>query len=335
MVSMKDIAGKCGVSVATVSKALNGHSDISDETKKLISDTARQMGYFPNSSARALKTKRTYNIGVLFVDEGQSGLTHDYFARVLDSFKRYAEHNGYDITFINSQSREHMTYLEHSRYRGVDGVVIACVDFDNKDVVDLINSDLPIVTIDHVFNNRTSVVSDNIGGMRELITYVHGKGHHRIAYIYGDDTSVTQNRVASYYNTLKSFGEEVNDNYLLESTYRNPAKASELTKRLLKLKDRPTCIIYPDDYSCIGGLNAIEEMGLSVPEDVSVAGYDGLYVSQIIDPKLTTIQQDTAEIGRIAAEELIKLIEDPRSTLIEKIVVPGKVLEGNSVGVNA
>lgn len=332
MVSMKDIAAKCGVSVATVSKALNNHSDISDETKKMISDTAKSMGYFPNSSARALKTKRTYNLGVLFVDEGNSGLTHDYFANVLDSFKRYAEKNGYDITFINAQVRNNMTYLEHSRYRGVDGVVIACVDFYDKDVIDLVNSDLPIVTIDHVFDNRISVVSDNIGGMRDLIKFVYDKGHRKIAYIYGDNTAVTQNRVASYYNTMKSLGVEVNDEFLCESSYRNPKKAAEITKKLMSQKDRPTCIIYPDDYSCIGGLNAISEMGLSVPGDVSVAGYDGLYVSQIIDPKLTTIAQDTTEIGRIAAEELIKLIEDPRATLIEKILVPGNVLQGKSVG---
>ena len=90
--------------------------------------------------------------------------------------------------------------------------------------------------------------------------------------------------------------------------------------------------MYPDDYSCIGGLNAIAELGLSVPEDVSIAGYDGIYVSQILDPKLTTYAQDASEIGRIAAEQLIRLIEDPKSTLIEKIVVPGKVLDGKSVG---
>ena len=91
MVSMKDIAAACGVSVATVSKALNDHSDIGEETKQHIKEVAKEMGYSPNSLARALKTNRTYNIGVLFVDEAQSGLTHDYFSLVLDSFKRTVE----------------------------------------------------------------------------------------------------------------------------------------------------------------------------------------------------------------------------------------------------
>ncbi len=330
MVSLKDIADQCSVSVATVSKALNNHSDIGEDTKRIIKETAERLGYHPNSSARALKTKRTANIGVLFVDEGRSGLTHDYFAKVLDSFKRVSEVSGYDITFINATSQQ-MTYLEHSRYRGVDGVVIACVDFDDRDVIDLVNSELPVVTIDHVFDNRISVVSDNIGGMRALVEYVHSLGHERIAYIYGDDTAVTRNRVASYYNALSGLGIETDDNYTIASAYRNPKLAAKYTKQLLALKKRPTCILYPDDYSAIGGLNAIEEAGLTVPDDISVVGYDGLYVSQIIHPKLTTYEQNTEEIGRIAAKSLIRLIRDPKSTLIEKIQVSGKIIEGASV----
>lgn len=331
MVSMKDIAAKCKVSVATVSKALNDHSDIGEDTKLLIKTTAKEMGYYPNSSARALKTKRTYNLGVLFVDEARSGLTHDYFANVLDSFKRFAESHGYDITFINSQPRNSMTYLEHSRYRGMDGVCIACVNFSNKDVLDLIQSDLPVVTIDHVFDNRISIVSDNIGGMRDLVEYVVNNGHKKIAYIHGDDTAVTRNRIASFINSLNRLGISSSDDYVIASAYRNPEMAYKCTKELLNMKEKPTCIIYPDDYSAIGGLNALKEMGLSVPEDISIAGYDGLYISQIINPKLTTIKQDTEEIGKTAARELIRLIEDPKSTLIEKIVIPGNVLFGESV----
>ena len=330
MVSMKDIAAKCGVSVATVSKALNNHSDIGEDTKRTICEMAQSMGYFPNSSARALKTKRTYNIGVLFVDEGQSGLTHDYFSHVLDSFKKYAEGSGYDITFINAQSHK-MTYLEHSRYRGVDGVVIACVDFSDPDVIDLINSDLPVVTIDHVFDSRISVVSDNIGGMRELVQYIYDAGHRKVAYIYGDNTAVTKNRLASFYNSLKSLGVEVPEEYTIESAYRNPDRAAQCTRKLLSLKDRPTCIIYPDDYSAIGGLTELRMQGVNVPDEMSIVGYDGLYVSQIINPKLATYSQNTDEIGKIAAKSLIRLIKDQKSTLIEKIVVPGQIIEGDSV----
>ena len=122
MVSMKDISAACGVSVATVSKALNDHKDISEKTKELVRQTAKDMGYFPNSAAQALKTNRTYNLGVLFVDKAMSGLTHDYFSFVLDSFKRNAEKHGYDITFINcsKKGKNRMSYLEHAKHRGFD-----------------------------------------------------------------------------------------------------------------------------------------------------------------------------------------------------------------------
>ena len=139
------------------------------------------MGYLP-TQRRALKTNRTYNLGVLFVDERQSGLTHEYFSAVLDSFKVEAEKRGYDITFINHNiSGRSMTYLEHCHYRSVDGVVIACVNFYDPQVVELVNSDVPVVTIDHVFNNRMAVLSDNVAGLKALVKQAWACGHRRIA----------------------------------------------------------------------------------------------------------------------------------------------------------
>lgn len=102
MVSLKDIAKKCGVSTATVSKALNDQKDIGESTKARIRETAKEMGYFPNSAARALKTKRSYSLGVLFEEEAGSGLKHEYFSSVLNGFKTQAESQGYDITFLNT-----------------------------------------------------------------------------------------------------------------------------------------------------------------------------------------------------------------------------------------
>ncbi|MBR1724967.1 MAG: LacI family DNA-binding transcriptional regulator, partial [Ruminococcus sp.] len=101
MVSLKDISARCNLSVATVSKALNDHKDVSAATKERKIKTAKEMGYFPNSQARALKTNRTFNLGVMFTDEAGRGLTHEFFAKVLNSFKTEAEQLGYDITFIN------------------------------------------------------------------------------------------------------------------------------------------------------------------------------------------------------------------------------------------
>lgn len=332
MVSMKDIAVKCGVSVATVSKALNGYTDISAEKREEIERTANELGYLPNSSARALKTKRTYNLGILFADKARSGLTHDYFASIMDSFKVTAEERGYDITFTNCNlTGRSMNYYEHCRYRGLDGVVAACIDFYTPEAQELIRSDLPVVTIDHVFDGRIAVVSDNVKGMKDLVTYVCSQGHKKIAYIHGLDSSTTRARLSSFYRTLAEFGIDIPDIYVREAAYRDSEATERITNELLDLPEPPTCILYPDDFAALGGINAIRERGMKIPEDISIAGYDGITIARVLEPKLTTIHQDTKTIGKRAAEELINLIERPKITLVEKIVVEGRLLHGNSV----
>ena len=334
MVSMKDISSACGVSVATVSKALNNHEDVGAETKRRIREVAKQMGYFPNSAAKALKTNRTQNLGVLFEEDDHSGLTHDYFACVLDSLKSAAEERGYDITFINScRTRPNrMSFLEHCRYRGFDGVIIVCVNFLDPEVLELVNSDIPTVTIDHLFNNTCAIMSDNVKGMRDLLHYIYDMGHRRIAYIHGTDSSVAQRRLASFYKTVAELGLDIPDEYILPAAYRDTKAAYAATEKLLDLKQKPTCILYPDDFACYGGINAISERGMRVPDDVSVAGFDGIRIARHIEPKLTTLKQDTELLGRRAAEKVISLIEQPKTTLIEQIVVEGEVYVGNSVG---
>ena len=113
--------------------------------------------------------------------------------------------------------------------------------------------------IDHICDGRISVVSNNIQGMEELVTYIYKKGHRKIAYIHGDDTSVTKNRLGSFYRTLQRLGIEEPDEYVKPSFYRDADLAGERTGELLDLKDPPTCILYPDDYAAMGGINEIRE----------------------------------------------------------------------------
>lgn len=333
MASLKDISMACGVSIATVSKALNNHKDIGEETKERIRQVAREIGYFPDSAAKALKTNRTYNLGVLFVDDSQSGLTHDYFANVLDSFKRTAEQKSYDITFINCcKTRSgRMSYLEHSRYRRFDGVVIACVNFNDPEVEELVGSTIPVVTIDYIFNGKSAVLSDNVKGMRDLIQYIYKMGHRKIAYIHGADSAVTKSRLSSFYKTCEELNVSVPPEYICEAQYRDTQETYLKTKELLGLKNPPTCILYPDDFACFGGINAIHERGMKIPDDISIAGYDGIQIAMNYEPKLTTVIQDTRSLGGKAAEKLISLIEKPKTTLSEQIIVEGKVFKGGSV----
>lgn len=332
MVSVKDIAAECGVSVATVSKSLNGYSDISEGTRRMVKDKAAEMGYLPNMAAVTLKTNRTYSIGILYEDEANSGLTHEYFARILQGIKSQAEAMGYGIMFITNRiGGKKITYSEYCRNRQFDGVIIACVDFNEPQVAELVNCGIPIVTIDHVFNSTISIMSDNVKGIRDLMEYLYSMGHRRIAYIHGTDSSVSRDRITSFYQCIERLDLDIPAEYILECRYRDTVKAAKCTGELLDLKKPPTCIMYPDDFTAIGGISVIKSRSLKIPEDISVVGYDGISYAQIHEPTITTLRQDTDRMGREAASHLIELIERPKTTLKEKYVIEGSVLVGNSV----
>lgn len=333
MVSLKTIAQKCGVSTATVSKALNNQKDIGEETKKRIRDVAAELGYFPNAAARALKTNHSCNIGVLFEEEAGRGLTHEYFSGVLNGLKVQAEGQGYDITFINTRFGDRkMTYYEHCRYRNFEGIAIVCADFTDPQVIELLDSDLPAVTVDYKHSNCTAVCSDNIHGMEALVSYIYEQGHRRIAYIHGQAaSSVTKDRLKGLYYTAEKLGFSIPEEYIRTADYLETEAAAEQTKALLSLKKPPTCIIYPDDVAYIGGRNVISGMGLSVPQDVSAAGYDGTRMSQLLYPRLTTIKQNTGRIGEMAASKLIDRIRMQGDAPVERIIIEGSLIPGQSV----
>jgi LacI family transcriptional regulator/LacI family purine nucleotide synthesis repressor len=330
MTSIKDISAACGVSTATVSKALNGASDISEATRERICRIAEEMGYHPSAAARSLKTNRTNSIGVLFKDEAESGLTHEYFAAILEGFKNAAEANGFDIIFINTNNAS-MSYYEHCLYRNVDGVAVVCADFADSRVLELVNGKLPIVTIDYVFNGRMAVLSNNLKGISDLVHYIYSQGHRKIAYIRGAPSSVSEARVVGFYRAAEELGLNVPDAYVKDGIFHDPDNCARLTAELLDLPNPPTCILFQDDFSGLGGLNVIKQRGLKVPEDISVAGYDGIHLAKALEPELTTLHQKTRTMGGEAARKLIDIIERPKTTFASIAVVDGDLWEGGSV----
>lgn len=324
MVLINDIAIKCGVSVSTVSKALNDRHDVSKATKKKIIKVAQEMGYTANVLARSLRTNRTYNIGVI-LDNIENSFSHAFFSNVLESIKLEAESHGYDITFINSEiGGKKISYKQHCEYRNFDGVVIIYTDFNSKEIDELVNSKIPVVTIDHVFENCSSVISDNTAGMSDLLEYVIKMGHKKIAYIHGENTKVTKDRLTGFYATMRKYNLNIPQEYMRESIYRNTSITEKRVKELLRLKNPPTCIFFPDDYSSISAIKTINDNKL----DVSYLGYDGINIAG--EMNLTTYEQNRNKLGQLAARKLINMIENPDSE-VEHIVVFGKVRKGNTV----
>ncbi|MCR5717672.1 MAG: LacI family transcriptional regulator [Oscillospiraceae bacterium] len=333
MVSIKDIAQACGVSTATVSKALNNREDVNPATRDRVRETAKQLGYLPNAMARALKTNRTYNIGVLMVDKADRGLQHYFFASVLDSFKVAMERSGYDLTFISNQiGSQTYSYYEHCMYRNVDGVFAACVDFESADVQTLLASELPVVSVDYVGEGRYAVASDNAKGIAEACGYAIRKGHKQIAFIYGEPSQVTDARKDAFLNTMKAHRLEVPGNLFLEGKYLHPELAYQLTQLLLSDPGCPTCILYPDDICAVAGMTAIRDAGLTPGKEISVIGFDGNPILRMTGPLLTTIRQDTETIGIRAAEIMLRMLQKENIPERERISnVDVQLLEGETV----
>ena len=224
-----------------------------------------------------------------------------------------------------------MSTYEHCRYRNVDGIVIICTDFSDPDVYEVINGELPVVTIDHIFECRSAIVSNNEAGMEQLVRYVYGLGHRKLAMIQGKRSAVSEKRLSGFCKACMSLGIEVEKDWMLTGEYHSPQITYDITKKLMQSEDRPTCIFMPDDYSAIGGYSALADMGIRIPDDVSVVGYDGIAYSEFLSPMLTSYRQNTAEIGARAAKKLLSQIENPSTTFTEVITVDGDIQLGGSV----
>ena len=327
MVTIKMIAEKTGVSIAAVSKALNHQPGIGPEKAEMIRKTAEEMGYYPNAAARTLKTHHSKNIGIVY----QNQLAHEFFSQVLEAIRAGAEANDYDLTFLSGKADSGTSYYDHAMRRQCDGVIIAQGIYSQEEIEKLAKSDLPLVAIDQQFPGRTASVNDNVGSAREIVQYLYNLGHRRIAMIHGEDGDVTKMRINGFLRGCRELGIEVPDEYMITAKYQEPKDSGLATRQLLSLQNRPTCILYPDDISYLGGFTEMEREGLSIPDDISCFGYDGIRLSGLLRPQLATYHQNAAEIGRRAAEELISAIEYPKYYVSQIITVPGEIQPGGTV----
>ncbi|MFI3253763.1 MAG: LacI family DNA-binding transcriptional regulator [Eubacteriales bacterium] len=332
MVTIKEIAQSCNLSAAAVSKALREQPDISQVTREKVKKVAKEMGYIPNAAAIRLKTNHSYTIGVLLKNDSDSRLDHAFFASVLNHFIFACHNSGYTVLFLCEKiGHQDLSYLESAQTFGCDAVFILNANYQESSVIQLMEGQIPLVLLDYSFHQLASVHSDNAVGMGEMVRYAYEKGHRKIAMIYGDDSFITKQRVASFHKACHEVGLEIPDEYISQQKYHAPETAERATHLLLDLPNPPTFIFYQDDFSFLGGKTALEERGLSYPKDISVAGYDGQPISQGLSPKLMTWKQNTVDLGKKAWEILQEAIEHPKTYLPKDYQVQGEFCSGASV----
>lgn len=332
MVTLKDIAKECNVSFSTVSKALQGSKEISLETINLVQQKAKQMGYHPNIAARTLRTNRTYDIGVIFEDKTGSGFEHQYFAKIISGLQNVAQSHDYDVTFTGPAESLNYDYYQHITGKSFDAIAILSADFKRKDLQQIAKSEIPIATLDYDYGKKhICILSDNKTGMTELTNYVISKGHKKIAMIHGENTLVTKERKKYFLENLKKNKIEIPDEYFIEARYHDIEKSQKATAKLLSLPNPPTCIFYPDDYSALGGIKELYNQKLTPGKDISIVGYDGIMLTSLLVPPLTTYEQDGFEMGKKMAELLIKQIESKEKNEYKPIIISGKLIQGGTV----
>ncbi len=328
MATIKDIAKAAGVSVTTVSRALNGYSDVSERTRKKIKQIADDLSYSPNALARSLVMNKTKTIGLLVSGISREGAKDNIVFEVLTGVNEYCGHVDYDIVLFNTSSsqQKQKTYTQLCRERRVDGVVIQGIKNDDPYLMEVVESDIPCVLVDIPIQGDTVgyVATDNVAGAKEAVQHLVDLGHRQIGMINGHDRAfVSQERIQGYQDGLESNHLPYNEDLVYNGGF-SEKQAEEAAVSLLNTFPETSAIFCASDLMAFGVMRAAKRVGREVPEELSIIGYDNIILSSYVTPSLTTISQDMFQIGYSAAGLLIDLLEGgnpPRSKIVSHELV--------------
>jgi LacI family transcriptional regulator len=306
-ITIQDVARAAGVSVSTVSRVLNGKDDVAEETLETVQKVIKDLGYASSLAARGMRSHRTGVIGMVMPD-----IASMYCVDVMRGVNQAIMKLDFDlIIYTNGDIRKYGTADQERRYVALlngsitDGVVVVAPSM--SDFV----TNAPVVIIDPNGENPAfpAVVSDNHEAALNAMSYLTGLGHRRIGFITGRLELVSARlRLQGYKDGLAAAGIPVDDCLIQVGDYTDET-AEGCACALLSLKDRPTAIFASNDMSALGVYHAARQMGLRIPEDISVVGFDNVSESGFFDPPLTTIDQFLADMGTTAIEMIAKLIK--------------------------
>ena len=302
MVTIKDVAREANVSVATVSRVLNGSGPVSEETGRLIREVAGRMRYVPHSGARSLITSKTETLGVLLPD-----LYGEFFSEVIRGMDNTAQRHGFHLLISRSYADKDGIETAMRAMRGrVDGVVAMSPDLDAESVLNL-PSTIPLVLLCSVprGNAIDSLTIQNSRGAREMVSHLVARGHTRIAIIKGSARNYdAAERLRGYRMALRDGGMTPEASLEREGDFTE-AGGYAATLELLSMQKRPTAIFAANDSMAIGALSALRESGVRVPEEMAVAGFDDIPLARFMDPPLSSVHVPICELGSRAVELLL------------------------------
>jgi DNA-binding LacI/PurR family transcriptional regulator len=319
--SLKTVAGLAGVSIATVSRVLNGDPVVKDETRLQVQKAIRTSGYQPNRVAQRLRSASASNklIGLLIPD-----IQNPFYVDVVRGIEECAYQNGSVVVignFSQDPAREKL-YIDMLKAEFADGFIVAPHHERDPYVEQLIGERHAVVCIDRglAHLNTDLVKSDNEQGAFRAIEHLIQSGHRRIAHITGNPSiPTTTERLAGYYAALRKYGIPADDS-IIRSRYSDFQSGVDLAAELLDLPHRPTAIFTANNLLTLGSLETIHKRGLKIPEDIAIVGFDDMYWAPSLNPPLTAVRQHGFEIGKRAMELLYQRIKDPLRLPVNLII---------------
>ncbi len=310
-ITIKDIAERAGVTHSTVSRALHDSPLISAETTERVHKVALELGYLPSAAARSLKTHQTHALGVVL-----SNIDDPFFSEILQGIEDVAQANGYSL-FIAASQRDPLreqTIVRAMREHSVDGVIICSTSFSASQGHSLVQVGVPIVVINNeaAEDYRYSIYHDDVDGTRQITRHLIELGHRKIAYL-GNSLSgrTTLARLDGFRQEMAAAGLPIPPQYFLQAPGGGPEQGLAGLDLLLDLPDRPTALICFNDMMAIGVLKGLQQLGIQVPTEFSLTGFDNIVFSTYTNPPLTTFDQPKRSIGAKAAEQLLTLLHSP------------------------
>ncbi len=315
-ITIHDLARDLKLSPGTISKILNGQGTIPDTTRERVIHHAKVQGYVPSHSARILKAKHSWTIGVVFSDIASFGLEHPFFGSIIQAFKNYVEEKGYEIVFIPKRlGNQEQSYLQWANNKHVDGVLILTGDINAKDMQELVQSNIPCVSTDIIMPGLTTVISDDHQGIEIIVDHYLSQGYQRIYAYSGSILSrAYQERTEAYQKLMHKH--KLNNPgyaYTISEKYGVQAAYEHALYWVQRWKVIPDAIVAFSDDIAIGLIRALKEKGFRVPEDIAVSGYDDIQFAQYHQPSLTTLKQQKRRIAETAADKLLYQIKNQKA----------------------
>ncbi|TDB50238.1 MULTISPECIES: LacI family DNA-binding transcriptional regulator [Bacillaceae] len=321
MTTIKDIAKVAGVSITTVSRALNGYSDVNEKTRQKIMNVAKELNYSPNTLARGLVMQKSKTIGLLVSGISRESVKDNFTFEVLCGVNERASLLGYDLILFNTNTtkQREKTYTQLCKERRVDGAIIQGIKKDDPYLTEVLESNIPCVLVDIPIRSDLVgyVTTDNKLGAKKAVEHLVQLGHVHIGMINGsEDAFVSQERLKGYLDTLEEHGIDIRQSWIVNGEFEE-AVAEQQAYELLKANEEITSLFCASDLMALGALKACKRLGRRVPDQISIVGYDNIMLAAYSSPQLTTVGQEVYQIGYEAADLLIEILEN-RSTNMER-----------------